>query len=37
MTAFTIFIEVCKKEISIDEAVKRPIIAKLLMSLEKDF
>ena len=37
MTAFTIFIEVCKKEISIDEAVKQPIIAKLLMSLEKDF
>ena len=37
MTAFTIFIEVCKKEISIDEAVKQPIITKLLMSLEKDF
>lgn len=37
MTAFIIFIEVCKKEISIDEAVKHPIIVKLLMSLEKDF
>ena len=37
MTAFIIFIEVCKKEIVIDEAVKHPITAKLLMSLEKDF
>ena len=37
MTAFIIFIEVCKKEIAIDEAVKHPIIAELLMSLEKDF
>ena len=37
MTAFIIFIEVCKKEIAIDEAVKHPIIVKLLMSLEKDF